>query len=50
MFNTKLVSPALATNAGLDRATSPGAGAITHHFGIHASALDVIEAGSELTI
>lgn len=50
MLNTVLVSPVLQTNAGLHRATSPGAGAITHHFGIHGKALDVITAGSELTV
>jgi len=50
MVNTELVSPVLPTNAGLARDTSPGAGAITHHFGIHGRAKDVIVAGSELTI
>ena len=50
MVNTELVSPVLPTHAGTDRATSPGAGAITHHFGIHGRAKDVIVAGSELTI
>lgn len=50
LVNTELVSPILPTNAGLHRATSPGAGSITHHYGIHAKAKDVITAGSELTI
>ena len=50
LVNTELVSPILPTNAGLHRATSPGAGSITHHFGINAKAVDVITAGSELTI
>jgi len=50
MVNTVIVSPQLATNAGLDRSSWPGAGAITHHFGIHGQAVDVITAGSELTI
>lgn len=50
MVNTAIVSPQLATNAGLDRSTRPGAGAITHHFGIHGHAVDVVTAGSELTI
>jgi hypothetical protein len=49
-INAKLVSPIQPTNAGLERAAQPGAGAITHHFGMHAVALDVIPAGSELTI
>ena len=50
MVNTELVSPVLPTNAGLHRATQPGAGSITHHYGIHGKALDVVTAGSELTI
>ena len=48
--NTQLESPVAQTNAGLDRATSPGAGAITHHYGMHARALDNIPAGYEFTI
>jgi len=50
MVNTALVSPVLPTHAGTARQTSPGAGAISHHFGIHGRAVDVITAGSELTI
>jgi hypothetical protein len=50
MVNSELVSPVLQTNAGLHRAKSPGAGAITHHYGITARAKDVIVAGSELTV
>jgi hypothetical protein len=49
-INTKLVSVLQATNAGLERATQPGAGAITHHYGMNAVALDVIPVGSEFTI
>jgi hypothetical protein len=50
MINSKIVSEMIPTHAGLHRATSPGAGASTHHFGIHGIALDTITAGSELTI
>ena len=50
MVNTELVSPIIATNAGLHRSTSPGAGSITHHYGMHGVAKDIIQAGSELTI
>lgn len=50
MINTELVSPVIQTNAGLHRATSPGAGAITHHYGISGKALNLITAGSELTV
>jgi hypothetical protein len=50
MVNSKIVSLQVPTNAGLHRASEPGAGAITHHFGIHAEALDVVSAGSELTV
>lgn len=45
LVNTKIVSPYLPTNAGLDRATFPAAGSMTHHFGIHGEATDVITAG-----
>jgi hypothetical protein len=48
-INVKLVSPPKATNAGLDRRSSPGAGAITHYYGIQTVSLDTIVAGSELT-
>jgi hypothetical protein len=48
--NAKPVGPVHTTTAGLDRATQPGAGAITHHYGMHAVALDVIPAGAELTV
>lgn len=50
LVNSELSSVVLPTNAGLHRATSPGAGSITHHYGMHAKAKDVITAGSELTI
>lgn len=50
MVNMEMVSPILPTNAGLHRAISPGAGASTHHYGIHGKALDTITAGSEITI
>lgn len=48
--NTKLVSPIQATTAGVRRDSSPGAGSITHHFGMRAQALDTIPAGQELSI
>jgi hypothetical protein len=48
--NSKLVSPRVQTNAGLDRNLNPGAGAITHYYGIQSAATDSIPAGSELTI
>jgi hypothetical protein len=44
--NTKLVSPTEATNAGLDRYHHPGAGAITHFYGIETISVDTIVAGS----
>ena len=50
MVNMEMVSPILPTNAGLHRAVSPGAGASTHHYGIHGKALDTITMGSEITI
>ena len=50
MVNMEMVSPILSTNAGLHRAISPGAGAVTHHYGIHGKALNTITAGSEITI
>jgi SET domain len=50
MVNMEMVSPMIPTHAGLHRATSPGAGASTHHYGIHGKALDIITAGSEITI
>lgn len=50
LINSEMVSPMLPTNAGLHRGFSPGAGSITHHYGIHAKAKDVITAGSELTL
>jgi hypothetical protein len=49
-INTKLLSLREPTNAGLDRRTHPGAGAITHFYGIHSEAVDHIPAGGELTI
>ena len=48
--NMEMVSPVLPTNAGLHRAVSPGAGAATHHYGIHGKALTTITAGAEITI
>jgi hypothetical protein len=48
--NSKLISPRVQTNAGLNRRRDPGAGAITHYFGIQSAATDNIPAGSELTI
>jgi hypothetical protein len=44
--NTKLVSPLEGTNAGLDRYTHPGAGAITPFYGIETVAIDTIVAGA----
>jgi hypothetical protein len=38
------------TNAGLDRKTHPGAGAISHFYGITSEAVRDLSAGSELTI
>jgi hypothetical protein len=49
-INTKLVSLREPTNAGLDRKTHPGAGAISQFYGIHSEAVDHIPAGGELTI
>lgn len=48
--NSKLISPSVQTNAGLNRRRNPGAGAITHYFGIQSKSTDIIRAGSELTI
>jgi hypothetical protein len=48
--NSKLISPRVQTNAGLNRQQHPGAGAITHYFGIQSAATDNIPPGSELTI
>jgi hypothetical protein len=50
MVNMEIIGPILPTNAGLHRATSPGAGASSHHYGIHGKALTTIVAGSEITI
>jgi hypothetical protein len=50
LINTNIISQELQTNAGLHRATSPGAGAITHNYGIHGRARDIIPAGSELIV
>lgn len=50
MINAKIVSAALPTNAGLHRAYDEGAGAVTHHYGVHAVATDTTTAGSELVI
>lgn len=49
MINTKIVSPNQPTTAGVTR-KMPGAGAITHHYGIRSQTLTTVEAGSELTI
>lgn len=38
------------TNAGLHRAAHPGAGAVTHYYGITSRAVRNVPAGSELTI
>jgi hypothetical protein len=48
-ITAKLVSPTRADNAGLDRRTSPGAGAITQYYGIKTVSVDIIPAGSEIT-
>ena len=48
-ITAKLVSPPKADNAGLDRRTSPGAGAITQYYGIKTISIDIIPAGSEIT-
>jgi hypothetical protein len=48
--NTKILSPREPTNAGLDRKTRPGAGAITQFYGVRSEAVDHIPAGFELTI
>jgi hypothetical protein len=48
--NSQLIAPRVQTNAGLNRRRNPGAGAITHYFGIQSRATDNIQAGSELTI
>jgi hypothetical protein len=44
-INTKLISPLQQTTAGVRRYDHPGAGAITHHYGIHSEAMDVISPG-----
>jgi hypothetical protein len=44
-INTRLVSPIQQTTADVRRDSEPAAGAITHHYGIHSVALDVIPAG-----
>jgi hypothetical protein len=48
--NTKVLSPRELTNAGLDRQTAPGAGAITQAYGVRSEAVDHIPAGFELTV
>jgi hypothetical protein len=58
LFNTmppnvatsKLVLNQLQSNAGLSRFTEPGAGAITHYYGIDSVAIKDVTAGAELTI
>jgi hypothetical protein len=49
-INTKLVSPLQQTTAGVRRYKDPAAGSITHHYGIHSEAMDVIPAGMLLFI
>ena len=49
MINTKILSPLQPTTAGVTR-TKPGAGAISHHYGIRSEATTTIQAGQELTI
>jgi hypothetical protein len=44
-INTQLVSPLQQTTAGVRRDVNPAAGSITHHYGIHSEAMDVISAG-----
>jgi hypothetical protein len=44
MVNTQIVSQVQPTNAGVTRMT-PGAGSITHHYGIKSIAIDTISAG-----
>lgn len=50
MINTRIISPIQPTTGGVTRKASPGAGAITHHYGIRSEATTMVEAGSELTI
>jgi SET domain len=50
LINTALISQEIQTNAGLHRRTSPGAGAISHNYGIQGRAHDIITAGSELIV
>ena len=50
LINTALISQEIQTNAGLHRKESPGAGAITHNYGIHGRARDIITPGSELIV
>ena len=47
---SELRSPRMQTNAGLDRKQHPGAGAISHHYGVTSTAVRDVRAGSELTI
>jgi hypothetical protein len=47
---SELKSMRVQTNAGLDRKTHPGAGAITHFYGVTSEAVRDVSAGSELTI
>ena len=42
--NSKLVSMRVPTNGGLNRYKNPGAGAITHYYGVHSIAQDTISA------
>jgi len=50
LANTHKVSPHHHDNAGLDRKTHAGAGAISHYYGMAGVAQDLIPAGSELTV
>ena len=45
-----LISMKMHTNAGLRRDRHPGAGAITHYYGIKSQAVRQVPAGSEITI
>jgi hypothetical protein len=49
-LNTKLVSPVQQTTAGVRRYKDPGAGSITHHYGVHSEAMDVISAGMSAVV
>jgi hypothetical protein len=46
---SKLMRIGVHTNAGLERAKDPGAGAISHYYGIWSQAIRDVEAGAELS-